>query len=189
MLWNYAIWPGLCFFLVAIGIPRKAHVFSKIKCSLPQVYKTPYAMKKGPRLRILFHFFSSLSLMMEYTNKTRRSLRVSTPFSFSSSSYSPSLMPSPSLPTVVQGPCAACKVLRRRCTDTCSLAPYFPPSEQLKFVIAHKVFGASNIVKALQVIQLRWLLLKLKARLITLDDLIYMDFTDFVDLNSSYFNY
>ena len=60
-------------------------------------------------------------------------------------------MPSPSLPTVVQGPCAACKVLRRRCTDTCSLAPYFPPSEQLKFVIAHKVFGASNIVKALQV--------------------------------------
>ncbi|RVW60831.1 LOB domain-containing protein 11 [Vitis vinifera] len=47
-------------------------------------------------------------------------------------------------------PCAACKVLRRRCTDTCFLAPYFPPSEQLKFVIAHKVFGASNIVKALQ---------------------------------------
>ncbi|XP_034705260.1 LOB domain-containing protein 1-like isoform X2 [Vitis riparia] len=88
--------------------------------------------------------------MMENTNKTRRSLRVSTPFSFSSSSYSPSLTPSPSLPTVAQGPCAACKVLRRRCTDTCFLAPYFPPSEQLKFVIAHKVFGASNIVKALQ---------------------------------------
>ncbi|KAJ9684542.1 hypothetical protein PVL29_016822 [Vitis rotundifolia] len=86
---------------------------------------------------------------MEDTKKPRRSLRVSTPFSFSSSSYSPSLTPS-SLPTVVQGPCAACKVLRRRCTDTCFLAPYFPPSEQLKFVIAHKVFGASNIVKALQ---------------------------------------
>ncbi|KAJ9684537.1 hypothetical protein PVL29_016819 [Vitis rotundifolia] len=55
-----------------------------------------------------------------------------------------------SLPTAVQGPCAACKILRRRCTDKCMLAPYFPPTETLKFIIAHKVFGAGNIVKSLQ---------------------------------------
>ena len=57
-----------------------------------------------------------------------------------------------SLPTAVKGPCAACKILRRRCTDKGMLAPYFPPTETLKFIIAHKVFGASNIVKSLQVI-------------------------------------
>ncbi|XP_022862704.1 LOB domain-containing protein 1-like [Olea europaea var. sylvestris] len=47
-------------------------------------------------------------------------------------------------------PCAACKILRRRCVDKCVLAPYFPPSEQLKFTIAQRVFGASNIIKLLQ---------------------------------------
>lgn len=30
------------------------------------------------------------------------------------------------------------------------LAPYFPPSEPIKFTIAHRVFGASNIIKFLQ---------------------------------------
>ena len=59
--------------------------------------------------------------------------------------------PAASHPTV-QGPCAACKFLRRRCTDRCALAPYFPPSEPLNFIIAHKVFGASNVIKLLQVI-------------------------------------
>ncbi|RVW22418.1 LOB domain-containing protein 1 [Vitis vinifera] len=86
---------------------------------------------------------------MEYTHRTTATLGVSTAiFSASSSNSSPS--PSSSLPTTVQGPCAACKILRRRCTERCVLAPYFPPTEPLKFVIAHKVFGASNIVKALQ---------------------------------------
>ncbi|KAM7492133.1 hypothetical protein LguiA_035054 [Lonicera macranthoides] len=48
-------------------------------------------------------------------------------------------------------PCAACKILRRRCIpDKCVLAPYFPPTEPLKFTIAHRVFGASNIIKLLQ---------------------------------------
>ena len=89
---------------------------------------------------------------MEYTHRTTVTLGVSTAiFSASSSNSSPSPSPS-SLPTTVQGPCAACKILRRRCTERCVLAPYFPPTEPLKFVIAHKVFGASNIVKALQVI-------------------------------------
>lgn len=63
--------------------------------------------------------------------------------------------PPPSTPSspphpVVLSPCAACKILRRRCVDKCVLAPYFPPTEPLKFTIAHRVFGASNIIKLLQ---------------------------------------
>ncbi|MED6168638.1 LOB domain-containing protein 11 [Stylosanthes scabra] len=51
---------------------------------------------------------------------------------------------------VVMSPCAACKILRRRCAEKCVLAPYFPPTEPTKFTIAHRVFGASNIIKFLQ---------------------------------------
>ncbi|XP_052186929.1 LOB domain-containing protein 1-like [Diospyros lotus] len=50
----------------------------------------------------------------------------------------------------IQSPCAACKILRRRCVDKCVLAPYFPPNDPLRFTIAHRVFGASNIIKFLQ---------------------------------------
>ncbi|CAL9085664.1 unnamed protein product [Musa acuminata var. zebrina] len=50
----------------------------------------------------------------------------------------------------VVGPCAACKVLRRRCTDKCMLAPYFPPTDLRTFTNAHRVFGAGNITKLLQ---------------------------------------
>ncbi|KAG8096444.1 hypothetical protein GUJ93_ZPchr0013g36221 [Zizania palustris] len=57
---------------------------------------------------------------------------------------------SPTTTTVVLSPCAACKVLRRRCADGCVLAPYFPPTEPAKFTTAHRVFGASNIIKLLQ---------------------------------------
>ncbi|CAL0329100.1 unnamed protein product [Lupinus luteus] len=53
-------------------------------------------------------------------------------------------------PQVVMIPCAACKILRRRCAEKCVLAPYFPPTEPAKFTIAHRVFGASNIIKLLQ---------------------------------------
>ncbi|ESR37888.1 hypothetical protein CICLE_v10029283mg [Citrus x clementina] len=53
-------------------------------------------------------------------------------------------------PPVIMSPCAACKILRRRCADKCVLAPYFPPTEPAKFTIAHRVFGASNIIKFLQ---------------------------------------
>ncbi|KAL2549438.1 LOB domain-containing protein 1 [Forsythia ovata] len=58
--------------------------------------------------------------------------------------------PSSPPPAIIVSPCAACKILRRRCVDKCVLAPYFPPSEPLKFTIAHRVFGASNIIKLLQ---------------------------------------
>ncbi|KAH9331254.1 hypothetical protein KI387_003362 [Taxus chinensis] len=47
-------------------------------------------------------------------------------------------------------PCAACKILRRRCADKCLLAPYFPPNNPHKFATAHHVFGASNILKMLK---------------------------------------
>ncbi|KAG8390670.1 hypothetical protein BUALT_Bualt01G0107700 [Buddleja alternifolia] len=54
-------------------------------------------------------------------------------------------------PAVILSPCAACKILRRRCAaEKCILAPYFPPTEPLKFTIAHRIFGASNITKLLQ---------------------------------------
>ncbi|KAA8539353.1 hypothetical protein F0562_026045 [Nyssa sinensis] len=83
-------------------------------------------------------------------------ITVSIPYSYSPSSSSccpsqlspPSDPPSP--PPVILSPCAACKILRRRCVEKCVLAPYFPPTEPLKFTIAHRVFGASNIIKFLQ---------------------------------------
>ncbi|CAB4313155.1 unnamed protein product [Prunus armeniaca] len=95
---------------------------------------------------------------MECSNETMNTnytTTSSTPLSQSPSS-SPSSPPSPLPPTptpnppVVISPCAACKILRRRCADKCVLAPYFPPTEPAKFTIAHRVFGASNIIKFLQ---------------------------------------
>lgn len=48
-------------------------------------------------------------------------------------------------------PCASCKLLRRRCAKDCVFAPYFPSDDPHKFAIVHKVFGASNVSKMLQV--------------------------------------
>ncbi|XP_060170178.1 LOB domain-containing protein 1 [Lycium barbarum] len=67
----------------------------------------------------------------------------------SSRSVSPSSSSSPNSP-LVASPCAACKILRRRCAEKCVLAPYFPPNDPIKFTTAHRVFGASNIIKFLQ---------------------------------------
>ncbi|KAL5577515.1 hypothetical protein UlMin_019214 [Ulmus minor] len=46
-------------------------------------------------------------------------------------------------------PCAACKFLRRKCIQECVFAPYFPPDQPVKFVNVHKVYGASNVAKLL----------------------------------------
>ncbi|KAL5181476.1 LOB domain-containing protein 36 [Glycine soja] len=46
-------------------------------------------------------------------------------------------------------PCAACKFLRRKCTQECVFAPYFPPDNPQRFAYVHKVFGASNVAKLL----------------------------------------
>lgn len=48
-------------------------------------------------------------------------------------------------------PCAACKLLRRRCAQECPFSPYFSPHEPSKFASVHKVFGASNVSKMLMV--------------------------------------
>ena len=52
-------------------------------------------------------------------------------------------------------PCAACKLLRRRCAQECPFSPYFSPLEPNKFASVHKVFGASNVSKMLMVSLLR----------------------------------
>ncbi|XP_020597578.1 LOB domain-containing protein 28-like [Phalaenopsis equestris] len=46
-------------------------------------------------------------------------------------------------------PCAACRLLHRRCTTDCMLAPYFPSDNSDKFAVVHKVFGATNVIKML----------------------------------------
>lgn len=46
-------------------------------------------------------------------------------------------------------PCAACKLQRRKCTQDCVFAPYFPADQPQKFANVHNVFGASNVAKLL----------------------------------------
>ena len=46
-------------------------------------------------------------------------------------------------------PCAGCKLLRRKCTQECVFAPYFPPDNPQRFACVHRVFGASNVSKLL----------------------------------------
>ncbi|KAL8130683.1 hypothetical protein V2J09_019838 [Rumex salicifolius] len=76
---------------------------------------------------------------------------ISSPTSeYSISRSSSSSPPPPPVPALVISPCAACKILRRRCVEGCVLAPYFPPTDPYKFTVAHRVFGASNIIKLLQ---------------------------------------
>ncbi|KAL4360431.1 hypothetical protein GQ457_04G030550 [Hibiscus cannabinus] len=50
-------------------------------------------------------------------------------------------------------PCAACRMLRRRCDSSCILAPYFPSDEMIRFAKVHKVFGASNVIKMIQMVE------------------------------------
>ncbi|KAJ7568614.1 hypothetical protein O6H91_01G040400 [Diphasiastrum complanatum] len=50
-------------------------------------------------------------------------------------------------------PCAACKLLRRRCAQECPFLPYFPAHEPQRFASVHKIFGASNVSKMLMEVQ------------------------------------
>ncbi|XP_028767601.1 LOB domain-containing protein 25-like [Neltuma alba] len=50
-------------------------------------------------------------------------------------------------------PCAACRMLRRRCDAKCLLAPYFPADQLDKFAVVHRVFGASNVIKMIQMVE------------------------------------
>ncbi|KAL6494524.1 hypothetical protein OROGR_031324 [Orobanche gracilis] len=49
--------------------------------------------------------------------------------------------------------CAACKFQRRKCTSECLLAPYFPADQPKVFLNVHKLFGVSNIVKILKILE------------------------------------
>ncbi|KAK7285765.1 hypothetical protein RJT34_20546 [Clitoria ternatea] len=53
----------------------------------------------------------------------------------------------------IHQPCAACRILRRRCDNKCLLAPYFPTHELENFVGVHRVFGASNVIKMIQMVE------------------------------------
>ncbi|KAJ6680596.1 LOB DOMAIN-CONTAINING PROTEIN 4-RELATED [Salix purpurea] len=44
-------------------------------------------------------------------------------------------------------------MLRRRCDSNCMLAPYFPGDEAEKFFGVHKVFGASNVIRMIQMVE------------------------------------
>eukprot|EP01018_Ginkgo_biloba_P032495 Gb_36035 [translate_table: standard] len=48
-------------------------------------------------------------------------------------------------------PCGACKMERKKCSENCVLAPYFPGNDPRKFAVTHRVFGTCNIVKFIQV--------------------------------------
>ena len=47
--------------------------------------------------------------------------------------------------------CAACRYLRRRCPKDCVFSPYFPPNNPEKFACVHRIYGAGNVSKMLQV--------------------------------------
>ncbi|GJV04777.1 ribonuclease H-like domain-containing protein [Tanacetum coccineum] len=146
--------------MVARGHVRVLHV--------PSRYQYVDIFTKGLPSALFEELRSSLlQLYMEYSGD--RSGGATSPMAIVSNSHSPkstsnnnstssssqlspsSVLTPPSPPhPVVLSPCAACKILRRRCVEKCVLAPYFPPTDPLKFTIAHRVFGASNIIKLLQ---------------------------------------
>lgn len=47
--------------------------------------------------------------------------------------------------------CAACKNQRRKCSQDCILAPYFPATDPQRYACVQRIFGASNIARVLQV--------------------------------------
>ncbi|KAG0493883.1 hypothetical protein HPP92_004877 [Vanilla planifolia] len=49
--------------------------------------------------------------------------------------------------------CASCKYQRRKCTNDCVLAPYFPAEKQQQFLNAHRLFGVSKILKIIDKVE------------------------------------
>ncbi|KAL3821433.1 hypothetical protein ACJIZ3_007338 [Penstemon smallii] len=43
--------------------------------------------------------------------------------------------------------CASCKHQRKKCTEKCVLAPFFPVEKTRDFQAVHRVFGVSNVTK------------------------------------------
>lgn len=48
--------------------------------------------------------------------------------------------------------CASCKHQRKKCDESCELAPYFPANRYWEFQSAHRLFGVSNIVKIMSAV-------------------------------------
>ncbi|KAL3502710.1 hypothetical protein ACH5RR_037159 [Cinchona calisaya] len=46
--------------------------------------------------------------------------------------------------------CASCKHQRKKCTNKCTLAPFFPVEKNREFQAVHKIFGVSNVAKILK---------------------------------------
>ena len=53
---------------------------------------------------------------------------------------------------MISGRCAACKYLRRICPSDCIFSPYFPSNNPRRFACVHRIHGASNVAKMLQVL-------------------------------------
>lgn len=51
-----------------------------------------------------------------------------------------------------QQACAACKHQRKKCGESCVLAPYFPAHRAAEFQPVHWMFGVSNVTKMLQAV-------------------------------------
>jgi len=47
-------------------------------------------------------------------------------------------------------PCAGCKIQRKKCSEKCVLAPYFPQNNPEKFLLVHRIFGNGHVIKLLQ---------------------------------------
>lgn len=43
--------------------------------------------------------------------------------------------------------CASCRHQRKKCTEKCILAPFFPAEKTHEFQAVHKIFGVSNVTK------------------------------------------
>nr|GEV35647.1 LOB domain-containing protein 24-like [Tanacetum cinerariifolium] len=63
--------------------------------------------------------------------------------------------------------CAACKYFRRRCPSNCVFAPYFPNGNPQRFIFVHKIDGASNMAKMIEIAQSQ--LAKAQAEIAILD--------------------
>eukprot|EP00253_Pinus_taeda_P015334 PITA_15334 len=47
-------------------------------------------------------------------------------------------------------PCAAYKIQKKKCSEECTLAPYFPPDSTDEFLLLHRVFGNGHVIKLLK---------------------------------------
>ncbi|KAK9131953.1 hypothetical protein Scep_011481 [Stephania cephalantha] len=49
--------------------------------------------------------------------------------------------------------CAVCKHQRKKCSEKCALAPFFPSEKSQEFQSVHKIFGVSKVLKMVQQVE------------------------------------